>query len=132
MLEGSERVMRGVLAQLPAGEWRAEDFLDDDGVRRGRIGIRVAVRNDPAKKHAVVDFNRHGRAGCGQHQCGLCDRMVGGVLCLPVPVPADALATAGLMRPVRVIAAEGTVVNAVSPAAVAGGTWRLRSASWIR
>jgi len=56
MLEGSERVMRGVLSGLPAGAWRAEDFLDDDGVRPGRIGIRVAVRNDPANKRAIVDF----------------------------------------------------------------------------
>jgi N-methylhydantoinase B len=36
-------------------------------------------------------------------------------------LPAEALATAGLMRPVQVIAPEGTVVNTVFPAAVAGG-----------
>jgi N-methylhydantoinase B len=36
-------------------------------------------------------------------------------------LPAEALATAGLMRPVRVIVPEGTVTNAVAPAAVAGG-----------
>ena len=36
-------------------------------------------------------------------------------------MPSGAVATAGLMRPVQVIAPEGTVVNAVAPAAVAGG-----------
>src|SRR4051794_1475216 len=35
MIGGSERLMRGVLASLPAGEWRAEDFLDDDGMGSG-------------------------------------------------------------------------------------------------
>jgi N-methylhydantoinase B len=36
-------------------------------------------------------------------------------------LPPGAIATAGLMRPIRVIAPEGTIVNAVPPAAVAGG-----------
>ncbi len=37
LLDGSERWMQKVLADLPAGMWRAEDFLDDDGVKPGRI-----------------------------------------------------------------------------------------------
>src|SRR3954463_274084 len=44
MIGGSERLMRGVLAGLPAGEWRAEDFLDDDGMGSGPVRICVAVR----------------------------------------------------------------------------------------
>jgi len=36
-------------------------------------------------------------------------------------LPRGAIATAGLMRPVSVIAPEGSIVNAVPPAAVAGG-----------
>ena len=60
---GSERDDRRLRApdaasprHSPAGEWRAEDFLDDDGVIPGPIAIRVAVRNDPARRRAVVDF----------------------------------------------------------------------------
>ena len=48
--------MRNVLASLPAGEWQAEDFLDDDGVIPGPISIRVKVSNDPKRRRAVVDF----------------------------------------------------------------------------
>src|SRR5579863_4420732 len=40
MIRGSERLMRDILAGLPAGEWRGEDFLDDDGVRPGPVAIR--------------------------------------------------------------------------------------------
>ena len=121
MLEGSERLMRGVLAGLPAGEWRAEDFLDDDGVRAGQIGIRVAVRNDRRNGRAVVDFTGSDpqMAGNLNAVCAITWSAVFYVFrCL---LPPEAVATAGLMRPVEVIAPEGTVVNAVSPAAVAGG-----------
>jgi N-methylhydantoinase B len=121
MLDGSERVMRGVLARLPAGEWRAEDFLDDDGVRLGRIGIRVAVRNDPAKKRAVVDFTGTDALVAGNINAVYAITWSAVFYVFRCLLPANALATAGLMRPVRVIAPEGTVVNAVSPAAVAGG-----------
>jgi N-methylhydantoinase B len=36
-------------------------------------------------------------------------------------LPPGAVATAGVMRPIEVIAPQGTIVNAVAPAAVAGG-----------
>jgi N-methylhydantoinase B len=121
MLEGSERVMRGVLARLPAGEWRAEDFLDDDGVRRGRIGIRVAVRIDPKNKRAVVDFTGTDPQVAGNINAVYAITWSAVFYVFRCLLPAEALATAGLMRPVRVIAPEGTVVNAVAPAAVAGG-----------
>jgi N-methylhydantoinase B len=121
MLEGSERVMRGVLAQLPAGEWSAEDFLDDDGVRPGRIGIRVSVRNDPKNKRAVVDFTGTDAQVAGNINAVYAITWSAVFYVFRCLLPAEALATAGLMRPVRVIAPEGTVVNAVAPAAVAGG-----------
>jgi N-methylhydantoinase B len=121
MLEGSERVMRGVLSRLPAGEWRAEDFLDDDGVRPGRIGIRVAVRNDPENKRAIVDFTGTDAQVAGNINAVYAITWSAVFYVFRCLLPAEGLATAGLMRPVQVIAPEGTVVNAVAPAAVAGG-----------
>ena len=121
MIDGSERLMQTVLASLPAGEWKAEDFLDDDGVRPNPIGIRVTLRNDPVRRRAVVDFT------------GTDPQVPGGInavfaitwsavfyvfRCL---LPPGAIATVGLMRPVTVSAPEGTIVNALPPAAVAGG-----------
>jgi len=121
MLAGSERVMRSVLARLPAGEWSAEDFLDDDGVRPGRIGIRVSVRNDAKNKRAVVDFTGTDAQVAGNINAVYAITWSAVFYVFRCLLPAEALATAGLMRPVRVIAPEGTVVNAVAPAAVAGG-----------
>jgi len=121
MISGSERLMQGVLAGLPAGEWRAEDFLDDDGVGSGPIAIRVAIRNDPRRRRAVVDFT--GTAGQAPSSINAVFAVTWAAVfyvfrCL---LPPGAIATAGLMRPVRVIAPERTIVNAGPPAAVAGG-----------
>jgi N-methylhydantoinase B len=121
MLTGSEHLMRNVLASLPAGKWQAEDFLDDDGVIPGPIAIRVCVTNDPRRRRATVDF-----AGTDPQVPGSINAVYAITWsavfyvfrCL---LPPGAIATAGLMRPVTVLAPAGSIVNARPPAAVAGG-----------
>ena len=121
MLDGSERLMQNVLASLPAGQWHAEDFLDDDGVISGPIAIRVAVKNDPKRRRAVVDF-----AGTDSQVPGSINAVYAITWsavfyvfrCL---LPPGTIATAGLMRPIEVLAPQGSIVNARPPAAVAGG-----------
>ncbi|WP_109487427.1 hydantoinase B/oxoprolinase family protein [Occallatibacter savannae] len=121
MLSGSERLMQNVLASLPAGEWSAEDFLDDDGVIPDPIAIRVKIATDPKRRRATVDF-----AGTDPQVPGSINAVYAITWsavfyvfrCL---LPAEAIATAALMRPVNVLAPEGSIVNARPPAAVAGG-----------
>jgi len=121
MLAGSDRLMRSVLALLPTGEWTAEDVLDDDGVISGPIVIRVRITIDPKRRRAVVDL-----AGTDPQVPGSINAVYAITWsavfyvfrCL---LPPGAIATAGLMRPVRVLAPEGSIVNARPPAAVAGG-----------
>ena len=121
MIEGSERMMKSVLAQLPAGKWQAEDFLDDDGVRPYPIAIRVTVRNDPARREAVVDFTGTDAQVPSSVNAVYAVAWAAVFYVFRCLLPPGAIATAGLMRPVKVIAPKGTVVNSVSPAAVAGG-----------
>ena len=121
MLSGSERLMQNVLASLPAGEWTAEDVLDDDGVLPGPIAIRVTITTDPKRRRAIVDF-----AGTDPQVPGSINAVYAITWsavfyvfrCL---LPPEAIATAGLMRPIKVLAPEGSIVNARPPAAVAGG-----------
>ena len=121
MLTGSERLMRNVLAALPSGQWSAEDVLDDDGVIPGPIAIRVKITTNPKRRHAIVDF-----AGTDPQVPGSINAVYAITWsavfyvfrCL---LPPGAIATAGLMRPVQVLAPKGSLVNARSPAAVAGG-----------
>ena len=126
LLARSEKRMHAMLSELPAGEFRAEDFLDDDGVHAKPIGIRVAVRIDPKRGRVEVDFTGtdHQAAGSINAVYAITWSAVFYVLrCLMYAQgrATTSHATAGLMRPVRVIAPEGTVVNARPPAAVAGG-----------
>ena len=121
MLDGSESLMRTVLASLPAGEWHAEDFLDDDGVLSGPIGIRVAFRNDSTRRRAIIDFAGTDPQVPGSLNAVYAITWSAAFYVFRCLLPVEAIATAGLMRPVQVLAPQGTIVNAVPPAAVAGG-----------
>jgi N-methylhydantoinase B len=117
----SERLMRAELRRLPAGVFAAEDFLDDDGVTDDPIRIAVAITFDPQEGSAVIDF-----AGSSPQVQGAVNAVypITWSACFYVLrclLAEDAPATAGLMNPVTVLAPKGTIVNAVPPAAVAGG-----------
>jgi N-methylhydantoinase B len=121
MIGGSERLMHGILAGLPQGDWRAEDFLDDDGVRSGPVAIRVAVRNDPGRRRAVVDFTGTDPQVPSSMNAVFAVTWAAVFYVFRCLLPQGAIATAGLMRPIRVVAPERSIVNAMPPAAVAGG-----------
>src|SRR5512146_1462164 len=124
LLAYSQRMMRVFLRQVPAGTYKAEDALDDDGVSGRPVRIAVAVtfhKSVKAGPLVTVDFT------------GSAPQVEGGInaveaitwsACFYVfrcLLAEDVPATAGLMRPIEVIAPVGTVVNARPPAAVAGG-----------
>ncbi len=125
LLKYSEQMMRAFLAHLPAGNYQAEDFLDDDGISGHPVRIAVQLR--------VTHSSRHDRALVTVDFTGTDAQVEGSVnaveaitwsACFYVfrcLLAEDVPATAGLMRPIRVIAPPGTVVNARPPAAVAGG-----------
>ncbi len=121
MSAGSERMMQLVLANLPTGEWNAEDFLDDDGVRPDPVRIRVTLRNNRRQRRAVVDFTGTDAQVAGNINAVYAITWSAVFYVFRCLLPAEAIVTAGLMRPIQVIAPLGTVVNAVPPAAVAGG-----------
>lgn len=121
LIRGSERLVQNVLASLPAGEWSAEDVLDDDGVIPGPINIRVKVSIDPKRRRAVVDFARSDPQVPGSINAVYSITWSAVFYVFRCLLPPDAIATAGLMRPVKVLAPEGSIVNARPPAAVAGG-----------
>jgi N-methylhydantoinase B len=129
LLDYSEELMRAFLQRVPPGEYRAEDFLDGDGVsdRVVRIAVTLKVhslekRGRVARAHMVtVDFTGSDPQVEGSVNAvaaitySACFYVFRCLLAESVP------AAAGLMWPIQVIAPEGTIVNARPPAAVAGG-----------
>ena len=115
----SARLMRTALARIPDGDYRAEDYLDDDGFSRKPVRLRVRIEIRGGR--ATVDF-----AGTAPQ----CRGSVNAVLAITHSavfyvfrclLGEDAPACAGLMAPIEVRAPKGSVVNARPPAAVAAG-----------
>jgi len=50
LLDYSEELMRAFLERVPAGEYRAEDFLDNDGISERPVKIAVRVQVGAAKE----------------------------------------------------------------------------------
>ena len=119
LIEYSARLMRNAIESIPDGSYEAEDALDDDGVTDREVAIKVRITI--AGKKALVDF-----AGSAPQVAG----PVNAVEAITVSavsyvfrclLAGDVPASAGLMSPIEVVAPEESVVNAVHPAAVAGG-----------
>jgi N-methylhydantoinase B len=119
ILNYSERMTRHAISSIPDGTYEAEDFLDDDGITGDPIPIRVKIRIKG--NSATIDFSNSSPQAEGSVNAvyAITASAVFYVFrtLVPVPIPSNA----GGMRPLRIIAPEGTIVNARPPAAVCGG-----------
>ncbi len=115
----SERMMRAAIAALPEGTYRFQDFLDDDGV--SDRPLRIAATVTLGQGRAVVDFTGSAPQAKGPVNANYAIAVSAAMYVFRCLVAEDVPYTAGLMRPVQVVAPEGTVVNARPPAAMAGG-----------
>jgi N-methylhydantoinase B len=146
LLNYSEELMRAFLLRVPVGEYRAEDFLDGDGIseRAIKIAVEITVHQSDEKRRqggvATAGKEGDGTRGRGSPRHIVTVDFTGSDLQVEGSVNAvaaitysacfyafrcllaeDVPAAAGLMRPIQVIAPAGTIVNARPPAAVAGG-----------
>jgi N-methylhydantoinase B len=141
LLVYSEEMMRAFLRTIPPGHYQAEDFLDDDGVENESVRIAVSIHVARIKRSAVETRLAASLSASSKKQpadltidfTGSDPQVQGAInaveaitysACFYVfrcLLREDVPATSGLMRPIRVIAPSGTVVNARPPAAVAGG-----------
>jgi N-methylhydantoinase B/oxoprolinase/acetone carboxylase alpha subunit len=119
LLNYSEQVTRDMLRTIPDGDYRFEDFLDDDGVSAEpvRIAVCVRIRGD----HAEVDFTGSSTQVAGPVNANYAIAVAAAMYCFRCLIHADVPYNAGLLRPIRVIAPERSVVNAGLPAAMAAG-----------
>jgi N-methylhydantoinase B len=115
----SERMMRAAIRRLPAGVYRFKDCLDNDGATARPVWIRVSVTIRGGS--AVVDFSGSDPQAEGPVNANYAVTLAAVMYVFRCLVTEDVPFTAGILRPVRVIAPEGTVVNACAPAAMAAG-----------
>src|SRR5216683_5559397 len=127
-MEYSAELMRSFLLEVPPGTYLAEDFLDNDGLSNKPVKIAVKVtvgsrrrRLRSAQHMVTVDFTGSDPQVEGSVNAVEAITYSACFYVFRCLLAEDVPATAGLMRPIRVIAPEGTIVNARPPAAVAGG-----------
>src|SRR5215468_9060370 len=119
ILNYTERMTRHAIAAIPDGTYEAADFLDNDGISDTPLAIRVKilVKGD----RATIDFSSSDPQAEGSINAvyAITASVVFYVFrtLVGLPIPANA----GGMRPLKIIAPEGTIVNARPPAAVCGG-----------
>jgi N-methylhydantoinase B len=115
----SERMMRAAIRRLPSGTYRAEDYLDNDGItnRPVKIAVTVTIKGD----RAMVDFTGSDPQVEGSVNANYAVAVSATTYVFRCLVREDIPYTAGVMRPLEVIAPSGLVVSAQPPAAMAAG-----------
>ena len=121
LLDYSERLVRAELRTMPAGVFAAEDWLDDDGMKNEPIRIAVRVELDPEAGAMRVDFAGTSAQVAGSVNAVRAITLSACFYVLRCLLQEDAPATAGILRPLVLYTPRGSVVDAMSPAAVAGG-----------
>jgi N-methylhydantoinase B len=119
LIDYSGRMMRHAIGTIPDGSYRAEDALDDDGVSRERVAIRVNITIKG--ETAFVDFSGSAPQVAGPINAVEAITVSAVSYVFRCLLSGDVPASAGLMSCIEVNAPLGTVVNAVHPASVAGG-----------
>lgn len=119
LLEYAERMTRRLIQDLPDGEYHYSDRMDADGMDPdpAQIAVKITIRGE----QATVDFSGSSK------QCKGSINAVEAITHSAVHyvfralIGLDIPSNSGCMKPIHVIAPEGTIVNAKHPAAVAGG-----------
>jgi N-methylhydantoinase B len=119
LLDHAEALARAAIRDVPDGVYEAGDLLDDDGAGTADIAVRLrlTVQGDTM----TFDFSGSApqAAGCVNATRAIAvSAVLYAVRCL---VARDVPVNAGLSRPIRIVTRPGSVVDALFPAAVAGG-----------
>lgn len=121
LLNYSERLVRAELRKMPAGDFSAEDWLDDDGVSDVPPKIAVGLRFDPDAATLHVDFKGSSAQVAGSINAVRAITLSACFYMLRCLLGDEAPATAGILRPLTLETPAGSIVDARPPAAVAGG-----------
>jgi N-methylhydantoinase B len=116
VLDYAERRTRACLAALPDGPREARDVLEAVG---GDLELRLTATVEGDR--LILDFSGSAGQDPGNLNCPLAVTRSASYFAVRVLTDPDVPPCAGAYRPIEVRAPEGSLLNARSPAAVAGG-----------
>lgn len=127
----AESAIREMIAALPPGVYTATDFLDDDGAGNRDIPIRVSItitkREDLSARSIpeapAIRFDFTGSSPQVRGSLNATEAITRSACCYLIRclIEEEIPTNEGCFTPIKVIAPEGSIVNAKFPAAVAGG-----------
>ncbi|OGB94106.1 MAG: hypothetical protein A3G35_05445 [candidate division NC10 bacterium RIFCSPLOWO2_12_FULL_66_18] len=128
ILARTEARMRAMIQKLPDGEYCFEDYLDSDGNMPGhlRIRVNVTVRGSDVE----VDLTGSSLQRAGPVNASLAVASAAVFVTLKALLDPVGHINDGAFRPIRIIAPEGTVVNATYPSPMGGFVEIQRRVSW--
>ena len=115
----TEKILRETIKEIPDGVYSFADFLDDDGINPSpvKIGVKMAILND----EAIIDFSSSSKQVEGGINANSAVTYSAVLYVFRSLIEEDIPFNTGLMRPLKIKAPRGSVVNAKYPAATAGG-----------
>jgi len=115
----TERMVRAAIEALPDGVYRFSDALDDDGL--GGPGPTIDVSLDISGSDVTLDFSGSSPQVPGNVNAVFAVTVSAVAYVFRCLAPAHTPSNSGVHRPLTVVAPEGSVVNARTPAGVAAG-----------
>ncbi|SHI80508.1 N-methylhydantoinase B [Malonomonas rubra DSM 5091] len=115
----AEKMLRQTISAIPDGEYRFEDYLDNDGISTDPVPLKLKVKitGDAAE----LDFRESARQVKGSVNAVYAITLSAVLYCFRCLIKEDVPTNAGIARPLNILTEPGTVVDARFPAAVAGG-----------
>jgi len=119
LLDYAERMTRRLIAGLPDGTYHFRDRMDDDGLdpEPAEIAVTVTIQGD----EVLVDFEGTCPQRRGSINAVYAITLSATYYVFRALIGLDVPSNSGCLVPIRVVAPEGSLVNARPPAAVAGG-----------
>jgi len=119
LMDISEVYGRRAITDIPDGEYRFEDVMEDDGCGSGSLPIcvRIAIKGETAQ----VDFSGTAAQASGPINCPMAVTAASVLYVFRCLMPKHTPQTAAVFRPIHITAPEGCLVHAKPGAAVAAG-----------
>lgn len=114
-----ERLARSVIKDIPNGEYKFSDVMDDDGL--GNFDLKIATTITIKDNNVHVDFIGTTGQTEGNINCPLSVAAAAVYYVFRCLMPKQTPACAGSFRPITLSAPEACLLNAQRPAAVAAG-----------
>lgn len=116
LLDYAERSMRAGIKQIPKGRYTFEDYIEGDGITDDLIKIKATI--EVGEDSVLVDFTGTDKQVKGPMNTRISAAQACSYYVLKCIIDPNLPTNSGAYRPIKVVAEEGSLLNAKFPAAL--------------